>query len=524
MVFAAAFLLGLSSFAIGHYTATAAAETTDLTSNLRTGSTRPLSQTPPLSYHLSPENLHGARDELVSLLGASGVNEDLGTRISHSSTEWSSAPRGDLDRPAFIVYPGSTEEVSAVASILHRRRIPSIGYSGGTSLEGTLAAHLGGVCIDFCKMNKILAIHKRDMDVVVQPGVAYEELNATLAPEGLFFPPDPGPGAQIGGMVSQGCSGTNAFRYGTMKDWVLGLTVVLADGTVVKTRHRPRKSSSGYNLTSLIVGSEGTLGWVTEASLKLTRKQENVQVAVAAFQSTHRAVEAAIKVVQSGLPVAAVELLDETTMYAVNEGGYVDKKYPEVATLFFKFSGSKVSVQEQIAATARFAKEENCTNFEFSKSDDQAAGLWAARKTALWSLLAIKADPSDKFLSADAAVPISRLADIIEKTHDMLKQSGLIGSCLGHVGDGNFHTTVLYGQQDKEKAREIITAVQKMAVEMEGTVTGEHGIGLEYRDMVVYELGESAVDAMRQVKLALDPLCLLNPDKMIRMQPADDEE
>jgi D-lactate dehydrogenase (cytochrome) len=312
--YAVALLVGCFSFAIGHYTAIGAAEISSPASNIRTGSTKSLNQTSSLAYDLSQQNLDGARHELVSLLGADGVNEDLGTRISHSSTEWSSAPRGDLDRPAYIIYPKSTEQVSAVAAILHRRRIPSIGYSGGTSLEGTLAAHLGGVCIDFCKMNKILAIHRRDMDVVVQPAVGYEELNAILAPEGLFFPPDPGPGAQVGGMVSQGCSGTNAFRYGTMKDWVLGLTVVLADGTVIKTRHRPRKSSSGYNLTSLFVGSEGTLGWVTEASLKLAKKQENVQVAVAAFPSTHRAVEAAIKVVQSGLPVAAVELLDDTTM------------------------------------------------------------------------------------------------------------------------------------------------------------------------------------------------------------------
>lgn len=186
--YAVALLVGCFSFAIGHYTAIAAAEMSSPASNLRTGSTKPLNKTPSLAYDLSQQNLDGARHELVSLLGADGVNEDLGTRISHSSTEWSSAPRGDLDRPAYIIYPKSTEHVSAVAAILHRRRIPSIGYSGGTSLEGTLAAHLGGVCIDFCKMNKILAIHRRDMDVIVQPAVGYEELNATLAPEGLFFP------------------------------------------------------------------------------------------------------------------------------------------------------------------------------------------------------------------------------------------------------------------------------------------------------------------------------------------------
>jgi D-lactate dehydrogenase (cytochrome) len=507
--------IGLVGFAVARFTEDRHVNGTPSSS---TQSTRTLAQISPAQYDLSEENIEGARKELIGLLGNKSVSVELGSRISHSSTEWSVAPRGDLDRPCMIVYPRSTEEVSQVTKICHRRRIPSIGFSGGTSLEGTLAAIHGEICIDFSKMNKVLALHKRDMDVVVQPGVGYVELNDQLAREGLFFPPDPGPGAQIGGMISQGCSGTNAFRYGTMKDWVLGLTVVLADGTIIKTRHRPRKSSAGYNLTQLFVGSEGTLGYVTEATCKITSKPENVQVAVAAFPTLEKAVDTSIKLAQCGLPVAAMELLDDTTMHAVNEGGYIEKRYHETATLFLKFSGTKSSVREQIEAAQRFAKQENCTAFEFSRNDDEAASLWQARKTALWSLLAIKNQQDDRFVSADAAVPMSRLAEIIERTNAKLKTSGLIGSCLGHVGDGNFHTTVLYGAKDELIARRIIAEVQTMAIDMEGTVTGEHGIGLEYRDMLEMELGVSSVDAMRQIKLALDPLCLLNPDKMIRVE------
>ncbi|KAF2105045.1 FAD-binding domain-containing protein [Rhizodiscina lignyota] len=483
------------------------------------GSTTSLENMPIARYNLTESNLRGAQEELTSLLTSERVTDDLGTRIAHSSTEWSPAPNGDLDRPTLVVYPLTTEDVSGIAKICHKRRIPMIAFSGGTSLEGTLAMTTqGGVCIDFSRMNKVLALHKADLDVVVQPGVGYEDLNSQLAKEGLFFPPDPGPGAQIGGMISQGCSGTNAYRYGTMKDWVLGLTIVLADGSVVKTRHRPRKSSAGYNLTQLIVASEGTLGLVTEASLKLTGKPEVEKVAVASFPTTHKAVETVLKIVQNDLPVAAIELLDDVTMGAVNKAGYCDKEYPEIPTLFFKFSGPENVIKEQIKKVTEFAKQSACKSFEFSKTADQAASLWQARKTALWSLLAIKEKPEDNFLSADVCVPISQMADIIEETHTKLEESGLVGSCLGHVGDGNFHTTVLYGEHDKKKARELIKWVQKRGIEMDGTISGEHGIGLENRDMLCNELGMGYIDAMRHVKLALDPLCLLNPDKIFQLK------
>lgn len=478
-----------------------------------------------ISYDHSQSNIEAAKDEFIRLLGNDRVGLDLGARVAHSSTEWSAAPRGELDRYAMIVSPRNTEEVSAIAKVCHRRRIPMTAFSGGTSLEGTLAAIHGGVCIDFRLMNKIIAVRKDDLDATVQPGVSYGDLNQIIAEQGLYFPPDPGPGAQIGGMIAQGCSGTNAFRYGTMKDWVLGLTVVLADGTIVKTRARPRKSSSGYDLTRIVVGSEGTLGLVTEANLKLTSKPENERVAVAAFPTTQKAVETAIKVVQSDMPVAAMELLCDVAMKAVNQGGYCDKEYAEEPTLFFKFSGKdKKAVQRQIETVQQFAEDGKCKTFEFSSSDEEKESIWAARKTVLWSMMSLKKDPTDSFLSADTAVPISKMGEAVDAAKRKIAESGLIGNCLGHVGDGNFHTSVFYAADEKQKAREVITWIQRLAIEMGGTITGEHGVGLEYRDMVVEELGNGGVDMMRQIKLALDPLCLLNPDKLLRLNIKSSED
>lgn len=392
-----------------------------------------------------------------------------------------------------------------------------IAFSGGTSLEGALAAMNNEICIDFSRMNAIVDVHSDDMDAVVQPGVNFTELNEVLAKQGLFFPPDPGPGACIGGMVAQGCSGTNAFRYGTMREWVLGLTVVLADGTIIKTRARPKKSSAGYDMTRLFIGSEGTLGIVTEARVKVTTKPINVRVAVASFSDLQSAMQASLRIVHSGHVLAAIELLDDFTMHAVNEGGYIETKWPEQTTLFLKFSGTLSSVQEQIAETQRIASAHGCNAFTFSQSEDEVESLWAARKTALWSLLAMKAHPEDKFLSADTCVPISRLGDVISITKERLLRSGLVGSCLGHVGDGNFHTTVLFKENEREKARELIVETQKLGIEVGGTISGEHGIGLVNRDALVWELGEDSVAAMRQIKNALDPLWLLNPGKVFHL-------
>ena len=519
---------GLATLAVGYsyLPTTAYAEAfveDELANESHRSSTCSLKQMPALTFDTTKANITAAEQELVALLGSERVTHEVGPRISHSSTEWSTAPHGELDRFDIVVYPTTTEEVSRIARTCHQRRIPMIAFSGGTSLEGTLAATHGGVCIDFKLMNKVLALRPDDLDVTVQPGVPYEDLNQTVAAHNLFFPPDPGPGSQIGGMISQGCSGTNAYRYGTMKDWVLGLTLVLADGTVVKTRARPRKSNCGYDLTRLIVGSEGTLALVTEANLKLTSKPTNERVAVAAFPNMQSAVQTVVKIVQQDLPLQAMEVLCDTSMHAVNEGGYCSKTFAEVPTLFFKFAGrDQQAVHSQIQQVQDLAKQASCRSFEFSTNDEEAEAIWAARKTVLWSMLALKHDPSDGFISADTAVPISKLAEAVDTVKQKIAVSGFQGFCLGHVGDGNFHTGILYPAAEKKKARELITWIQREAIAIGGTVTGEHGVGWEFRDMVTEELGEGAVDLMRAVKMAVDPKGLMNPGKVFRLNIKED--
>ena len=487
---------------------------------LATGpSTLPLSRTPKPPHNITEQNMSEARKELIGIVGRDGIDDTPANLQSRSRTEWSPSPGSTC--AALIVFPQSTKDVSEIMKVCHRRRIPVTGFSGGTSLDGALASTRGGICVDFSRMNRILEVHVQDMDVVVQPAVGWEDLNARLAKIDLFFPPDPGPGAQIGGMIGTGCSGTNSYRYGTMKDWVISTTVVLADGTIVKTRTRPRKSTAGYDLTRLMIGSSGTLGLVTEAVLKITSKPENEQVAVIAFPSSATAVSTVIDVVQKGIPLAAVELLDENTMRAVNQSGYSDKEWKETPTLFVKFSGTKTTVQDQVTLLKTLAEKHGRESFESSNDPERIASLWSARKTALWSLIAQKRDPDDKFLGSDVAVPISRLSEIIEETNSKIKAAGLLGSIVGHVGDGNFHASILYGEKDRVAAERIIADIRRRGIEMEGTVTGEHGVGLALRDMLEVELGESAVDMMRRIKFALDPLCLLNCDKIVRVEPND---
>ena len=274
---------------------------------------------------------------------------------------------------------------------------------------------------------------------MVQPAVGWELLNEELGKDGLFFPPDPGPGALIGGMIGTGCSGTNAYRYGTMKDWVLSLTVVMADGTVVKTRQRPRKSSAGYDLTRMFIGSEGTLGLVTEATLKVTVKPKSESVAVTSFGTIREAAQCVSKVVGEGIPLAAVEILDDVQMRCINESGSISKTWKEAPTLFFKFAGTQNAVKEQMDLVKKLAKSQGSQTFDFAKNQEEAAELWSARKAALWSVMAKRRDESDHVWTTDVAVPISRLPDIIEQTKEDISKSGLLATIVGHVGDGNFH-------------------------------------------------------------------------------------
>ncbi|KAF4553358.1 D-lactate dehydrogenase-like protein 1 [Elsinoe fawcettii] len=486
--------------------------------SIPSASTLPLPSAQPPQHNTAPTNLEAAWTDLRGIVGEENISTTESDLTSHSGSEWSSHPVLPGDRPFCVVSPLSTEQVSEIMKVCHRRRIPVTAYSGGTSLEGHFAATRGGICIDFSRMDQILALHKEDLDVVVQPAVGWEGLNETLAEQGLFFPPDPGPGAMIGGMVGTGCSGTNAYRYGTMKDWVLSLTVVLADGTIIKTKQRPRKSSAGYDLTRTFIGSEGTLGLVTEAVLKVTVKPAATSVAVATFRNVREAANAVFRVVGAGVPIAAVELLDDVQMRCINDAGQTSRRWTEAATLFFKFGGTKASIKEHISIVQGLAKKAGSKTFEFARDDDEAAELWSARKEALWSVMAKKRDDGDHVWTTDVAVPISRLPDIVEITKDDISKSGLTGSIVGHVGDGNFHAIILYNDREKELAEEIVHRMVKRAIEMEGTATGEHGVGLVKRDYLEHEVGRGAVDLMRQMKQAFDPLCLLNCDKIVRMQ------
>ncbi|KAI5803365.1 hypothetical protein DFH27DRAFT_481420 [Peziza echinospora] len=505
-----------------------------------TASTATLGHTPAPFHNLSKANLEASWSEFVNLLGESHVSTTESELSRHSTSDWSSHPRHPDDPlPFLVLYPSSTEEVSEIAKICHKRRLPITPFSGGTSLEGHFAPTRGGVVIDFQRMDKILKIHKSDLDVVVQPAVGWEHLNDVLRDENLFFPPDPGPGAMIGGMVGTGCSGTNAARYGTMKEWVLSLTVVLADGTIIKTRQRPRKSSAGYDLTRMFIGSEGTLGLVTEATLKVAVKPPHETVAVANFTSIREATQVVEQIVGAGIQVAAVELLDDVQMRCINLAGTTERQWKEAPTLFFKFSGTNNAVKEQVGMVRDIIKATtkvtgSPAGFEFAKTPEEAKDLWEARKEALWSVMALKhqsdtpgttSNDNQKVWTTDVAVPVSRLSDIVEHTKADLaawsseSKLGGVGAIVGHVGDGNFHCILLFDERERPVVEEIVHRMVERAIEMEGTVTGEHGVGLVKRDYLPDELGQTTVDAMRRLKLAFDPLCLLNCDKVIRMEP-----
>ncbi|KAI9837007.1 MAG: hypothetical protein M1819_000656 [Sarea resinae] len=487
-------------------------------------STTPLVAAEPPHHNIAPTNLQAAWADFVEIVGEENVSTQESDIRNHSGSEWSSYAAPEDDRPFAIVLPGSTEEVSKVVKVCHQRRIPITAYSGGTSLEGHFSATRGGICVDFSRMDKILTVHKDDLDAIVQPAVGWETLNEVLAKEGLFFPPDPGPGAMIGGMVGTGCSGTNAYRYGTMRDWVLSLTVVLADGTIIKTRQRPRKSSAGYDLTRTFIGSEGTLGLVTEATLKLTVRPKNESVAVATFPTVRDAANCVARVVGEGVPIAAIEVLDDVQMKCINHSGSTSRSWKEVPTLFFKFSGTPTAVKEHIGLVQKLAKSKGSQSFDFAKSAEEASELWSARKEALWSVIAMKQRDGDHVWTTDVAVPISKLPDIIEQTKEDMTKSGLLGAIVGHAGDGNFHSIILYNDNERKVVDDLVHRMVKRAIEMEGTATGEHGVGLIKRDYLSHELGETTVDLMRKMKQAFDPLCLLNCDKIVRVQKPEPGE
>ncbi|CAI6094005.1 unnamed protein product [Clonostachys chloroleuca] len=472
----------------------------------------------PERYATLPEMERAIKKITEELGNKDIISTDPEDLHAHGYSAWSTVNPDNL--PVAVAYPRTTEQVSTIARICYEHKVPIIPYSGGSSLEGNFSAPYGGVSVDFAYMDRILQLNKDDMDIVVQPSIGWQDLNQKLLAmeSGLFFPVDPGPSAKIGGMIGTNCSGTNAVRYGTMKDWVVNLTVVLADGRIIKTRRRPRKSSAGYNLNSLFVGSEGTLGLVTEATLKLAIIPEDQSIAVVPFPSIRDAAAAAAGVMQAGIPVAALEIMDEVQMKVVNLGGATAPRvWEEAPTLFLKFSGTKLAVQEHITLVQAIAQANKGGNFEFAKDAEEQKLLWSARKESLWSMMALRKDGEDVW-STDVAVPFSRLADIIEVSKKEMDDLGLFASILGHIGDGNFHESIMYNGRDKAERAKVEACVKNMvkrALNMEGTCTGEHSIGWGKKESLLWEVGPETLDVMRTIKKSLDPLWIMNPGKIM---------
>jgi D-lactate dehydrogenase (cytochrome) len=420
----------------------------------------------------------------------------------------------DSAMPDVVVFPQSNEEVAAIVRLCHLARVPVIPFGVGTSLEGHVAALYGGVCVDLTQMNRVLEVNGEDLDCRVQAGVTREQLNAELKGTGLFFPIDPGANATLGGMAATRASGTNAVRYGTMRENVLGLTVVAADGRIVRTGGRARKSSAGYDLTRLFVGAEGTLGVITEIQLRLYGLPEAIASAVCQFPDLASAVNTVIAAMQTGIPVARIELLDDVQMDACIRHSKLEG-FEAKPTLFFEFHGSPAGVREQSEAMQAISDELGGSAYQWAVQPEDRNRLWKARHAAYYAALALK--PGAMGFATDACVPISRLADCILETKADIEKSGLMAPIVGHVGDGNFHLIILFDPNDhgqRERAEALAHGVSLRAIRMGGTCTGEHGIGWHKLDMLAREHGE-AVDLMRAIKRAFDPLNIMNPGKTV---------
>ncbi|HEX9736286.1 MAG TPA: FAD-linked oxidase C-terminal domain-containing protein [Thermoanaerobaculia bacterium] len=415
--------------------------------------------------------------------------------------------------PDAVCFPESTAEVARVVAICAGERIPMIPFGTGTSLEGHVQAPHGGVSVDLSRMDRIVALRPADLDATVEAGVTCKQLNRLAADHGLFFPVDPGAECTLGGMAATRASGTNAVRYGTMRENVLAMTVVLPDGRVIRTGSRARKSSAGYDLTRLFVGSEGTLGIATEVTLRLHGLPEAISSAAVSFASLHGAVHTAIRTIQSGIPVARMELLDALLMDAVNRYARLD--HAVAPTLLFEFHGSAAGVEEQARDVAQIAAELGGEGFRWSVDAAQRERLWEARHHAYFAALALR--PGCQGWTTDVCVPISRLADCVLETRQDLEESPLLAPIVGHVGDGNFHLVMLVDRDDPAdlaEAQRIHERLVARALAMDGTSTGEHGVGLGKRAFMAAEHGD-ALDVMRAVKAAIDPLGLMNPGKIL---------
>jgi len=418
-----------------------------------------------------------------------------------------------LPPPDVVVYAESTQDVVDAVKVCANHQIPLIAFGAGSSLEGHLLAIQGGVSLDVSRMDKILAIHAEDLTVTVQPGVTRKALNEAIKHTGLFFPIDPGADASIGGMCATRASGTNAVRYGTMRENVLALEVVTANGDIIRTGTRAKKSSAGYDLTRLMVGSEGTLGVMTEITLKIYPLPEAISAAICSFPTIEAAVRTTIQIIQMGIPIARVELVDANTVRLLNQ--YSKLNLHEGAMLLMEFHGSPASVKEQAEAVQEIASDHQGQAFEWATTPEERTRLWTARHNAYFA--GVQSRPGCKVISTDTCVPISRLADCLLESVAEADASGIPYFLVGHVGDGNFHFGYLLDPNipaERDTAEALNHKLVKRALSLEGTCTGEHGVGLHKMDFLVEETGAGAVQMMRTIKKALDPLGIMNPGKI----------
>jgi D-lactate dehydrogenase (cytochrome) len=441
----------------------------------------------------------------------------LGQRLSRSKSDLDLHGRSESyfppSPPDAVAWPETTREVAGIVAICARHRVPVVGWGTGTSLEGQSQAFSGGVVVDFSRMNRVIEVAQADMVARVQPGVTREALNEELRATGLFFPVDPGANAALGGMASTRASGTTAVRYGTMRDNVLALEVVTAGGEVIRTGSAARKSSAGYDLTGLFVGSEGTLGLITELTLRLHGQPEAISAAVCAFDRVGDAVATVIDTIQCGVPMARIELMDEASVRAVN--AYAGMDLAETPHLLLEFHGSDTGVREQAEAFGAIAADHGGRGFDWATRPEARNALWTMRHNAYYAILATR--PGARAIVTDICVPISRLARAIEETRTDLARAGLAGPVLGHVGDGNFHTVLMVDMDDEAEIARAKAASDRMverALAMGGTATGEHGIGVGKLGYMAREHGHGWA-MMGAIKTALDPDNILNPGKLV---------
>ena len=457
----------------------------------------------------NPAAVKAAIAELAASFGNRLVTSQAVREQHANTTTWIAN-----EPPDAVIFPQATDDVQTAVRICAAHRVPVIPFGTGTSLEGHVNAPRGGVAIDFRDMNRVLAVNSQDLDCVIEPGITRKQLNEHLRDQGLFFPLDPGADASLGGMAATRCSGTNAVRYGTMKDNVLALKVVLANGELMTTARRAKKSAAGYDLTRLMVGSEGTLGVITELTLKLSGIPEAIAGGVCPFPSVEAACNAAIATIQSGIPVARIELLDELQVKATNL--YSRLTLPEVPMLFVEFHGSTAGVAEQSERFGEIAADLGGGPFEWATRPEDRSRLWQARHDAYWAGRALR--PGSQAVATDVCVPISRLAECVTATQREIAELGLVAPILGHVGDGNFHLTLLVDMADPAEikcAKDLCERLVERALAMDGTCTGEHGVGQGKMKYLAGELGHPALEAMAAIKRALDPHDIMNPGKIV---------